>query len=75
MSDYEIVDTNADNIEGCSICGYKNPNNLGYRRKTNWLKERYADGLRACLKIPRGAVFAEKAGGRGATKEQARSGL
>jgi hypothetical protein len=35
MSDYEIVDTNADNIDGCSICGNKNANNLGYRRKTN----------------------------------------
>src|SRR4030042_1538030 len=46
MSDYEIVDTNADNIDGSSICRYKNANNLGYRRKTNWLKKRYAEGLR-----------------------------
>jgi hypothetical protein len=35
MSDYEIIDTNADNISGCSFCGYKNANNLGHRRKTN----------------------------------------
>ena len=28
--------------------------------------------LRACLKIPRGAVFAAKAGGRGATREHTR---
>ncbi len=46
MSEYEIIDTNADNIGGCSFCGYKDANNLGHRRKTNWLKERYAEGLR-----------------------------
>ena len=46
MRDYQIIDTNADNIGGCSFCGYKNANNLGHRRKTNWLKERYAEGLR-----------------------------
>jgi ribosomal protein S18 acetylase RimI-like enzyme len=46
MSDYEIVDTNADNIGGCSLCGNKNANNLGRCRKANWLKERYAEGLR-----------------------------
>jgi L-amino acid N-acyltransferase YncA len=46
MSDYEIVDTNADNIDGCSLCGNKHANNLGRRRKANWLKDRYAEGLR-----------------------------
>ena len=46
MTDYEIVDTNAENISTCSFCGYKNANNLGHRRKTDWLKERYAEGLR-----------------------------
>lgn len=46
MSDYEVVHTNADNIDGCSFCGYKNVKTLGYRRKTNWLKKRYAEGLR-----------------------------
>jgi GNAT superfamily N-acetyltransferase len=46
MSDYEIVDTNADNIGGCSLCGNKSANNLGYRRKTDWLKKHYAEGLR-----------------------------
>jgi GNAT superfamily N-acetyltransferase len=46
MSDYQIIDTNADNIGGCSHCGNKNANNLGHRRKTNWLRERYAEGLR-----------------------------
>lgn len=46
MSDYQIIDTNADNIGGCSHCGNKNANNLGHRRKTNWLRGRYAEGLR-----------------------------
>jgi ribosomal protein S18 acetylase RimI-like enzyme len=46
MREYEVVDTNADNIDGRSLCGNKNANNLGLRRKANWLKERYAEGLR-----------------------------
>jgi L-amino acid N-acyltransferase YncA len=46
MREYEIVDTNADNIGGCGICGRKNPSNEGYRRKLNWLKKHYAEGLR-----------------------------
>jgi len=57
MSDYEIVDTNADNIGGCSFCGYKNANNLGHRRKTNWLKKRYAEGLR--FKVLRSREFGD----------------
>lgn len=46
MREYEIVDTNADNIAGCGICGRNNPNNEGYRRKSEWLKKRYSEGLR-----------------------------
>ena len=46
MSDPQIIDTDANNIGGCSLCWNKNANNLGLRRKTNWLKERYAEGLR-----------------------------
>lgn len=54
MKDYEIIDTNAENISGCSFCGYKDANNLGHRRKTDWLKERYAEGLRyKVLRSPR----------------------
>ena len=57
MSDYQIIDTNADNIGGCSLCGNKNANNLGLRRKTNWLKERYAEGLR--YKVLRSRKFGD----------------
>lgn len=46
MSEYEIVDTNAENIGRCGFCGYKAGRSEGHRRKSEWLKERYAEGLR-----------------------------
>lgn len=46
MSEYEVVDTDVGNIGGCGFCGLKDSGNLGYRRKVEWLKERYAEGLR-----------------------------
>ena len=57
MSDYEIIDTNADNIGGCSLCGNKSAANLGLRRKRDWLKERYAEGLR--YKVLRSREFGD----------------
>ncbi|MCP5521040.1 MAG: GNAT family N-acetyltransferase [Verrucomicrobiales bacterium] len=57
MSDYEIIDSNADNIDGCSLCGNKSTNNLGRRRKADWLKERYAEGLR--YKVLRSREFGD----------------
>ena len=54
MSDYEIVETNAENIGRCGFCGYKDAHSLGHRRKTDWLKARYAEGLRfKVLRSPR----------------------
>jgi hypothetical protein len=58
MREYEIVDTNVDNIGGCSFCGNKNPKNLGHRRKTDWLKQRYAEGLR--YKVLRSEKFGDR---------------
>ncbi len=46
MREYEIIDTNPDNIGGCAICGYRSDKNEGRRRKLDWLRERYAEGLR-----------------------------
>jgi hypothetical protein len=46
MREYEIIDTNADNIGGCAFCGYKSGKNEGHRRKCDWLKNRFAEGLR-----------------------------
>ncbi len=54
MTDYEIIGTNAESISSCSLCRYKDANHLGHRRKTDWLKERYAEGLRyKVLRSPR----------------------
>jgi ribosomal protein S18 acetylase RimI-like enzyme len=45
MRGYAIVDTNANNIGACSFCGYKPGKNEGHRRKCDWLRKRYAEGL------------------------------
>ena len=57
MSDYQIIDTNAENICGCSLCGNKIANNLGHRQKSNWLKELYTEGLR--YKVLRSEKFGD----------------
>jgi len=57
MRDYEIVDTNADNIGACSLCGNKAGKNEGHRRKCDWLKKRYAEGLR--FKVLRSREFGD----------------
>jgi len=57
MREYEIVDTNADNIGGCGICGRKPGRTEGHRRKCDWLKERYAEGLR--FKVLRSRQFGD----------------
>jgi L-amino acid N-acyltransferase YncA len=57
MREYEVVDTNADNIGGCGFCGYKSGKNEGHRRKLDWLKNRYAEGLR--FKVLRSREFGD----------------
>lgn len=57
MSEYEIVDTNAGNIGGCGICRYKNAKNEGRRRKLDWLKKHYAEGLK--FKVLRSREFGD----------------
>jgi len=46
MNKVEIIDTNADNICGYGICGYKNIKTEGYRRKIKWLKDRFSEGMK-----------------------------
>jgi len=46
IREYELVDTNADNIGACGFCGYKAGRSEGHHRKSNWVRERYAEGLR-----------------------------
>ena len=57
MREYEVVDTNADNIGGCGICRYTSGKNEGRRRKLDWLKKRYAEGLR--FKVLRSREFGD----------------
>ncbi len=57
MREYEVVETNADNIAACSFCGYKGGKNEGHRRKSDWLKKRYAEGLR--FKVLRSREFGD----------------
>ena len=57
MREYEVVDTNADNIGGCGICGRKPGRTEGHRRKCDWLKNRFAEGLR--YKVLRSREFGD----------------
>ena len=46
MNDLQIVDTNLDNIQNYGFCGYKNIKQEGYKRKLDWLKQRFTEGMR-----------------------------
>ncbi len=41
-----IFDTNLDNILDYGICGYKNLKHEGLRRKIEWLKDRFPEGMK-----------------------------
>ena len=42
----KIINTNADNIGEYGFCGYKNIKQEGYKRKIDWLKQRFTEGMR-----------------------------
>jgi hypothetical protein len=46
MNGIEIVDTTDENIRDYGICGYNNIKRPGYSEKIEWLKDRYAEGMR-----------------------------
>ena len=46
MDEIEIIDTNANNIHDYGFCGYKNVKQEGYRRKLDWLKKRFSEGMK-----------------------------
>ncbi len=46
MERIEIIDANADNICEYGLCGYKDTKREGYRRKLEWLSQRFHDGLK-----------------------------
>jgi hypothetical protein len=57
VRDYEIVDTNAENIGACGFCGHKPGRTERHRRKCDWLKKRYAEDLR--FKVLRSREFGD----------------
>lgn len=46
LADIEIIDTNADNISEFGFCGYKNIKQQGYKRKIDWLRQRFIEGMK-----------------------------
>jgi len=46
MGKIEIIDTNADDICEYGFCGYKSIKQEGYKRKIDWLKKRFSEGLK-----------------------------
>lgn len=46
MNQIKIIDTNADNICDYGFCGIKNIKQEGYKRKTDWLRQRFSEGMR-----------------------------
>ncbi len=46
MNDLQIADTDATNIQNYGFCGYKNIKQEGYRRKLDWLKQRFTEGMK-----------------------------
>jgi N-acetylglutamate synthase-like GNAT family acetyltransferase len=46
VEEIEIIDTNPDNICDYGFCGIKNIKQEGYKRKTDWLRKRFSEGMR-----------------------------
>ena len=46
MESIEIIETHAGNICEYKICGYKNKKHEGYRRKLEWLTQRFSQGMK-----------------------------
>ncbi len=46
MEGVTIIDADASTVENYPMCGYKNKKHVGYQRKLQWLKDRFAEGMR-----------------------------
>jgi len=46
MNPVKIIDTNKANIHEFAMCGYKNMKQEGYRRKVDWIKNRFDEGMK-----------------------------
>jgi N-acetylglutamate synthase-like GNAT family acetyltransferase len=60
MEKLRIINTSSSNIHEFGMCGYKNIKQEGYRKKIEWLKQRYQEGLRYQV------LFSEQEGAVGA---------
>lgn len=46
MDGIEIINTNLDNICDLGMCSYKNIKNEGLKRKIEWMKDRFSEGMK-----------------------------
>lgn len=46
MENIKVIDMDADNINEYGFCCLKNTQHEGYRRKTDWLKKRFTEGIK-----------------------------
>ncbi len=46
MPKLEIIDTSAIDIHEHAFCGFRDSKHEGHRRKANWLKKRFAEGMK-----------------------------
>ncbi len=60
MENVRIIDANASNIHEYAMCGYKNIKHEGYKRKIEWLKQRFLEGMKHKV------LFSQKDGAVGA---------
>ncbi len=59
MDNIKIIDTEVNTIHEYGMCGYKNLKQEGYRKKVEWIKTRFSEGMK--YKI----LFSEKHGAVG----------
>ena len=46
MDKIEVISTNANTIHNYGFCGYKDIKQEGYKRKVDWLKQRFTEGMK-----------------------------
>ncbi len=46
MDSFRIINTDATNIGNFGMCGYKNKKHVGFQKKLDWTKARFAEGMK-----------------------------
>ena len=59
MTQVEIIDTSAIDIHEHAFCGFQDSKHEGHRRKANWLKKRFVEGMKFKVLQVDGKVVAE----------------